>query len=111
MTEVFRIYCKEDVTDVNQNFFKIKDAGYGETYTRWKKGEFYRAKFGSEHEQKLGQWVFIEQSYNGVARSMSEKEFNQYFETIEDHRNTIIEEILYEKENVIHKPFWRSWYR
>lgn len=90
---IFKVYCKEDIIDINQNFFKIKGAGYGETYIRWKKGVAYEARLGNEQELSVGSFIYIEHEV-GSYSPLKKKFFYDNFETIEDKRNRIIEELI-----------------
>lgn len=89
-----RVLCNEDILDVNQNYFRILGAGYGESYLRWKKGKLYNAFMGSEMDLSIDTYIYLESEVIGSNYPMKEKFFNENFSTIEEVRDRKIEELL-----------------
>ena len=86
-----KVYCKESYIDTNVNFFKICGAGYGERYTKWCKGCFYNTSPNTMVEPHT---FYIESENTGHSSTLTKKEFDNHFLTIEDLRNERIEQII-----------------
>jgi len=90
-----KVYCKRTYLDTNQNFFKIRGKGYGESYAKWEKNKYYSIRLPQDIERKMGIFYYIQTEVNEDSYSpIKKKEFEKYFIDIDELRNNKIEQIL-----------------
>jgi hypothetical protein len=90
-----KVYCKRTYLDTNQNFFKIRGKGYGESYAKWEKDKYYSMRLPEQIEREMGILYYIQTEVTeNIWSPIKKKEFDKYFTDIDELRNNKIEQIL-----------------
>ena len=89
-----KVYCKRTYLDTNQNFFKIRGKGYGESYAKWEKDKYYSIRLPHEIEIEMGILYYIQTEVENSYSPIKKKVFDKYFTDIDELRNNKIEQIL-----------------
>ena len=83
-----KVYCKRTYFE-NNAAFKHDDG-----LVRWAWGKIYECYEPSEIEKEGGIYMYIRCEYGDIWVSIKTKDFYRYFETLEDHRDMKINEVL-----------------
>jgi len=89
-----KVYCKRTYLDTNENFFKIRGKGYGESYAKWEKDRYYLIRIPEEIEREMGILYYIKTEVNDIWSPIKKKVFDKYFTDIDELRNNKIDKIL-----------------
>lgn len=95
-----KVYCKRTYFEKNTNFFPINGKEYGQDYAKWACGRIYECREpqdyerGGKTEMFAGIYLYIESEVKGTWHPITEKNFNKYFTTLEEHRHNKIEQLL-----------------
>ena len=88
-----KVYCKRTCFEKNTNVFPVNGKEYGQDYAKWAWGKIYECHEPKDYE-KPATYLIIESEVKESWYPISEKNFNKHFETLEEHRNKKIEQIL-----------------
>lgn len=88
-----KVYCKRTLFEKNTNAFPVNGKEYGQDYAKWAWGKIYDCREPNDYE-KPTTYLIIETEVNKVWSPISENNFKKHFETLDDHRNKKIEQIL-----------------
>lgn len=100
LSRLVKVYCKRTFFERNDNTFSVNGKESGQYYVKWAGGEIYEchAQYWSERKK----WQLYDNNNTYLINSeveeswypVSKKNFNKYFETLDEYRNKKIEQIL-----------------
>ena len=88
-----KVYCKRTWFERNDNTFPVNGKEYGQDYVKWAWGKTYECHEPKDYE-KTATYLIIKSEVEESWYPVSKKNFNKYFETLDEYRNKKIEQIL-----------------
>lgn len=90
-----KVYCKRTYFEKNTNAYTINGKAYGQDYVKWNWGKIYKCREPKDYGFiSSGEYLIIESEVENSWCPISDKNFHKHFETLDDHRNNKIEQIL-----------------
>lgn len=88
-----KVYCKRTYFEKNANYYPINGKLYGQDYVKWNWGKIYQCREPKDYEIP-SIYLIIESEVENTWCPISNQNFNKHFETLDEHRNNKIEQIL-----------------
>ena len=88
-----KVYCKRTCFEKNKNAYPINGKEYGQDYVKWACGKIYECHEPKDYE-KPATYLIIKSEVENTWSPISKNNFNKHFETLDEYRNKIIEQIL-----------------
>lgn len=89
-----KVYCKRTYFEKNNNSYPINGKSYGEMWTKWIKGKFYKFRLPKDYEKTVGVYCILENERESFWTPIKEKEFKKHFIDVDDLRQEKINRIL-----------------
>jgi len=88
-----KVYCKRTYFERNLNTYQINGKNYGEHWSKWIKGKYYKIRIPADYERNVGVFYVIESERESFW-PIKEKDFHKYFIDINELREEKIDSLL-----------------
>ena len=88
------VYCKRTYFERNLNTYPINGKDYGEHWSKWIKGKYYKIRIPEDYERRVGVYYYMENERESFWSPIKVSEFDKYFIDVDQLREEKIDQIF-----------------